>query len=140
MNRKAQKLISLSQGNTHNSVTELPLPQLKCFSYKTCSLSFDRRRCYRQSESHRSPAGCHRSGRTERCVSSAAVGFRSGALPPGATSREGAGWALHSSSSAATGRYLPGRSVSFPAAYPHDKPPLPDGQLLHGFLPLIDID
>lgn len=68
------------------------------------------------------------------------VAFCRGALPPGATSPEGAGYACRFSSSAVTEQYLPGHSVSFPVAYLHDKPPLLDGQLLRDFLLLIDTD
>jgi len=73
-------------------------------------------------------------------TSLATVEFCRGVLPPGATSPAGAGCVRHFESSVATGQYPPGRSVSFPAAYPHDKLPLPDGQLLRDSLLLTDTD
>lgn len=92
-------------------------------------------------ESHRSWAGVTAPCR-HRTVSPwlAAGGFCGAVLPPGATSPAGAVCACSFASSAVTGQCLPGHSVSSPAAYPHDKLPLPVGQLLRDFLLLTDTD
>lgn len=69
-----------------------------------------------------------------------AVGFCGAALPPGAMNLAEAGCETHFVSSVATEQCLPGHSGSSPAAYLHDKLPLPGGQLLHDFLLPVDAD
>lgn len=135
----------------YNLRTKPLILQCKCFSYKARNLSFDKSYCYRRSghlEAPREqgwllqlPVGTELSFTPHHSPQlSFAEVFCCRVLPPGATSPAGAGCVRHFESSVATGQYPPGRSVSFPAAYPHDKLPLPDGQLLRDSLLLTDTD
>lgn len=118
MNRK----LVLSQGNTHKSTQIRNRAPVEAF--------------LTQNRSRAAPSDAEQSAGQPRRRAGPAHPFPmypeafprlSGraALPPGATSRAGAGCGCRSASSAATGRCRPGRSGSSRAAYPRGTPPPP---------------